>query len=166
MADIKWTDFDVETGTTGARVAILYPDAGSPTGYKNATVVITDFFDTIQDLIDAAEARITTNEGDILDLQSQTSKRLDTSKTSLYSFTQVADSTITDVYFKGTGTVFVGTTPTPGGELAESALITGGLRHDKITFTDGYTAAPRTVYVGVSGGNVDVAIFSKLTLFS
>lgn len=154
----------VTTMPDGTLIYGATPGGVNPDPFTDARITKANFFAPLQTQITTNAGNITTNATNITTLQNNSSKRLDSSQTTSYSFTQVAGSMIETVYFNGTGTVSVGTTPA-GEELVKSALITDGFRSYDVDPKKGYSAASRTIYITLTAASVDVATFSKLSLF-
>jgi hypothetical protein len=165
MADIALSSKATTAVIVGGYVYIIIPDGGSPTGFTGRRISITDLLAALQAEVDTNTANIATNTTNITTLQNNSSKRLDLAQVSSFSFTQEGGSVIEDIYFSGTGTVSVGTT-LAGEQLVSSRLIEGGIRRGSIKVSDGYTATSRTIYITLSAASVDVATFSKLSLFT
>jgi len=150
---------------TGGYVNIIIPNGAAPTGYDSFRISVTDLQAALQSQITTNTGNIATNAANITTLQNNSSKRLDLAQVSSFSFTQVAGSVIDEIYFNGTGTVSVGTT-LAGEQLMTSRLIENGIRKGDIKVSNGYTATSRTIYITLTGASVDVATFSKLSLFT
>jgi hypothetical protein len=153
------------TAPDGSLIYIGKPGGANPDPFEDKKITKANLLKELQAEVDANTADISTNIGAISTINDNIFKRLDSSKTTSYTFTQEEEQLIEDIYFSGTGTVSVGTT-LAGEELASSSTITNNFRHIKINSSDGYAATSRTIYVTISGGTVDVAIFSKINLFT
>lgn len=148
----------------GALIYAGQPGGVNPDPFQDAVITKGNFFLPLQNQITANAANISTNTTNITTLQNNSSKRLDLAQTTSFSYTQVAGSMIEAVYFNGTGTVAVGTT-VGGEELVRSGLISDGFRSYDVDPKKGYSATDRTIYITLSTANVDIATFSKLSLF-
>jgi len=164
MADEKWSGFDIEVSTTGTRVVVLYPDGESSTNYKNASITIDNFFSTMQSQITDNANNISTDADRITVLENGLTKTLDKAQNTSYQPTQSADSRIINFGFRvvsGSPTVAVGTGAGLG-DIVTSRLITEDERSANV---QEYSTAGRTLYITITGGSVDVAIFSRENLY-
>jgi hypothetical protein len=166
MADIKLSSKTTTAVTTGGYLYIIIPDGGSPTGFVGRRISVTDLQVDLRTDINTNTSDISSIDGRVTTLENNSSKILDSSKNSDYTFTQDANSEIEQIYIKNVSsnpTIKIGTT-LAGEELVSETSITDYYKKD-INFSDGYTATSRTIYITLSGGTVSIAYYSKKSIF-
>ena len=164
MADFTIYELGSAASRTGAILWVQIPSA-APSGY-------TDLQIDIPTLLAAEQASIISNSSDISALDARVvvvenglTKSLLKNRNTSYEHTQNADSRIINFGFRtvsGTPTVSVGTT-LGADDIVTSREITGLERSINILE---YTNVSRTLYITITGGIVDVAIFSRESLYN
>jgi hypothetical protein len=162
MADqILRQDKSQTTSRTGKALWLQSGGAATPSTYDDEWILPDDF-------LSAEQARITTNEGDITSLDARVTtledgltKNYDANQNTSYTFSQNADSVVFEIHFftvSGTPVVAVGTT-LAGEEIMTSRNISNGYRVDRSLSE--YSDTSRTIYISISGGIVDVVIYTR-----
>ena len=150
-------------------LALIYgaePDL-SPDGYADAAITKANFFLPLQTQITTNTNNAVTLAARVTVLEGGSLKRSYDAQNAAFTFSQTADSVLEKIFFRvvsGTPTVAVGTS-LAGEQIVESALITGSFKADDCDPAITFSTSIRTIYITVTGGVVDVAVFSKEGLF-
>lgn len=168
MADVKFYDKGTQTSRiAGDYVRINRAYAPNPGGREDYKIDADDFLATEQALIATNTADIVTNTSDILTLQGLMSKTVNLNVTSNFTFTISADSIFWKVLFvwnSGTITVRLGTTL--GGDEIMSDRTLSSTTTYKLTGFELYYGTLTTIYVTMSGGQMDMARFIQTSILT
>lgn len=159
MADKKGSQLPTTSTITGVYIPILLPDGGSPTGYEDYRITVTDLQTGLQ-------SQITTNIADLVTLDERTTvleginavTKLP-ARTGAIEFSQPANSDVWKIsarIYTGSPTIKIGTTL--GGEeiLSLTTLDTGTNDILELVQTN-YTRSARTIYFTITAA-VDIRI--------
>jgi hypothetical protein len=169
MADVRLSAQSFTTTTTGARYYIIIPDAGSPSGYESYQITDSALKADINTELSSLDTRVTTNAGDIATINSQSERVLLEDQNSDFTFSQDEDTHIYNITFRtvsGTPIVKIGTSLGADDILSERAIGSTNYRElDTTIFPNADFSTANTIYVGITGGVVDMVRYSRTTVF-
>lgn len=159
MSDVKFFDKSTQTSIeSGDYVRINRPYAPNPGGRADYKMLASDFLAAVNALISTNASDISTLQTDVTALQGLMGKVVNLNVVSNFTFVMPADSILWKmclIWNSGTVTVRIGTT-LGGNEIMSDRTLTS-LDTYRVTALDKYYGASTTIYVTISGGQIDMA---------
>ena len=149
-----------------ALVYVAIPGGINPDPYEDAALEKSDFFLPLQTQITDNADAITVIEADVAVVKANSVKQTFTNKTSTFNFTQYKDEHIELMIFRqksGTSTVSIGISPSVDDILTSRVIDSTEYRNTNTVVSPGTN--DRTILVNVTGGSVDLVVFSKRLVF-
>jgi len=149
----------------GTEILNVYRPAATASGWQDYFISGVNFLKAVTDDIAGILSTITGINNSITALNNMQSKTRTANQNSAFTFTQAADSDISDIYLfyrTGAPTIMVGTSA--GTDDVCNATTLSTLNKDAHHRISVYSTVSRTIYVTITGGSIDFVRYEKKSI--